>query len=360
MALLLCAGAVWGQPSSGIPPRPQRVLFANLGTPQDSNWRYCTDCAASSPCTGSGSGAFAFRVGSAWNCNVGAPALATPVSVANGGTGLASATAFAPLFGGTTSTGAFQSGSLGTSGWVLTSNGAGALPTFQAAAGGSFVALDGSTIGATGNVQKFTAGVQVGDTSTTAGTVDFANGSTVTALRLRWDDVTHTAGTGRPIKIVLNGNIGIGGLTWTWRATSGTTAYLGDALSAFASTTSAGLASVISDEQGSGPLLFGTAPTISSPTINTGITSGTGFQHIRVASCTTGTLVNAACDTTITWPVAFADTNYTAGAILSDPSGGLVFILSEKSKTTTTMVVTLVTLTAAASSGTVNAWAFHD
>lgn len=87
MALLLCAGAAWGQPSGGIPPRPQRVLFANLGTPQDSNWRYCTDCAATSPCTGSGSGAFAYRVGSAWNCNVGAPALATPVSAANGGTG---------------------------------------------------------------------------------------------------------------------------------------------------------------------------------------------------------------------------------------------------------------------------------
>lgn len=55
--------------------------------------------------------------------------------VGNGGTGIASATAFAVLCGGTTSTGAFQSiASVGTSGQVLTSNGAGALPTFQTAA----------------------------------------------------------------------------------------------------------------------------------------------------------------------------------------------------------------------------------
>jgi hypothetical protein len=60
-----------------------------------------------------------------------------PFTVPDGGTGLTSATAYAVLCGGTTSTGAVQSiASVGTSGQVLTSNGAGALPTFQAAAGG--------------------------------------------------------------------------------------------------------------------------------------------------------------------------------------------------------------------------------
>lgn len=53
------------------------------------------------------------------------------VGVANGGTGANSLTAYAPLFGGTTGTGAVQSGTVGTSGQVLTSNGPGALPTFQ-------------------------------------------------------------------------------------------------------------------------------------------------------------------------------------------------------------------------------------
>lgn len=52
--------------------------------------------------------------------------------VSNGGTGVTSNTAYSVLCGGTTTTGAIQSvASVGTSGQVLTSNGASALPTFQ-------------------------------------------------------------------------------------------------------------------------------------------------------------------------------------------------------------------------------------
>ncbi len=55
------------------------------------------------------------------------------VTVPTGGTGLTSATAYAVVCGGTTSTGAFQSiASVGSSTNVLTSNGASNLPTFQA------------------------------------------------------------------------------------------------------------------------------------------------------------------------------------------------------------------------------------
>jgi hypothetical protein len=73
-----------------------------------------------------------------------------PVPVADGGTGRTGATAYAVQCGGTTSTGAHQSiASVGTSGQVLTSNGAGALPTFQAVAGvngdvKAWINLDGS------------------------------------------------------------------------------------------------------------------------------------------------------------------------------------------------------------------------
>jgi hypothetical protein len=62
---------------------------------------------------------------------------ATDVGAAHGGTGRSSHTAYAVICGGTTTTAAQQSiASVGTSGQVLTSNGAGALPTFQAAAAG--------------------------------------------------------------------------------------------------------------------------------------------------------------------------------------------------------------------------------
>lgn len=63
--------------------------------------------------------------------------LASPIAVASGGTGVSSNTAYAVLCGGTTSTNPVQSiASVGTAGQVLTSNGAGALPTFQAASSG--------------------------------------------------------------------------------------------------------------------------------------------------------------------------------------------------------------------------------
>lgn len=68
---------------------------------------------------------------------VSAALTAVPATVAQGGTGVATLTAYAPVFGGTTGTGSVQSGTAGTSGQVLTSNGAGVLPTFQAASGGA-------------------------------------------------------------------------------------------------------------------------------------------------------------------------------------------------------------------------------
>ena len=63
-------------------------------------------------------------------------ALTGTVPVANGGTGLTTTTAYSVVFSGTTATGNFQaSAGPGTATHVLTSNGAGALPTFQANTG---------------------------------------------------------------------------------------------------------------------------------------------------------------------------------------------------------------------------------
>lgn len=69
-----------------------------------------------------------------------------PFSVPQGGTGDSSFTAYAVLAGGTTSTGALQQVSgLGSSGQVLTSNGAGALPTWQPASSGTMTWTDEGT-----------------------------------------------------------------------------------------------------------------------------------------------------------------------------------------------------------------------
>src|SRR5690554_1910381 len=69
-----------------------------------------------------------------------------PAQVAKGGSGVSSTTPFAVLCGGTTSTSPFQSvASVGTAGQVLTSNGAGALPTFQTPSGGGGILLQSIT-----------------------------------------------------------------------------------------------------------------------------------------------------------------------------------------------------------------------
>lgn len=98
------------------------------------------------------------------------------VVVAHGGTAATSFTAYAPICGGTTTTGALQSASSGisNSGWVLTSTGASSLPTWQAAGGGGGVTIDGDTGSATGSTITFNAASQAG------ATVSFsATGSTV-------------------------------------------------------------------------------------------------------------------------------------------------------------------------------------
>ena len=66
--------------------------------------------------------------------------LTNALTVPNGGTGDQSFTAYAVICGGTTSTSALQSvASVGTTGQVLTSNGPGALPTFQPVTGSGTV-----------------------------------------------------------------------------------------------------------------------------------------------------------------------------------------------------------------------------
>jgi hypothetical protein len=90
------------------------------------------------------------------------------VTVAQGGTGVASVTAYSVLLGGTTSTGAFQNVSgLGTSGQVLTSAGAGAPPAWSNAGAGTV-----ASVGTINSQTKSANGLVITGTSIVAQTVD--------------------------------------------------------------------------------------------------------------------------------------------------------------------------------------------
>ncbi|MCV9940907.1 hypothetical protein OIU35_31540 [Boseaceae bacterium BT-24-1] len=79
------------------------------------------------------------------------------LGVPNGGTGIVTATAYSVICGGTTGTGAFQPlPSIGTSGQVLTSAGAGALPTWQTPLTGAVGSIIQTVPSATSSVALLT------------------------------------------------------------------------------------------------------------------------------------------------------------------------------------------------------------
>lgn len=108
----------------------------------------------------------------------------SPLPVEEGGTEAESFTAFAVLCGGTTPTTAIEPiVSVGTSGQVLTSNGAGALPTFQAASSGGITSITGDT----GGTQTGPAITLIGNGSLSAGSTVLFSGSTNT-ITLKMSD----------------------------------------------------------------------------------------------------------------------------------------------------------------------------
>jgi hypothetical protein len=107
------------------------------------------------------------------------------LNVSHGGTGDTSFTPYSVILGGTTSTGALQNVSgVGTSGEVLTSNGASADPTWQAIPSSS-ISITGDTGGPlTGDAFTFTGGTSgltfagSGTTETLGGTLNVSHGGT--------------------------------------------------------------------------------------------------------------------------------------------------------------------------------------
>ena len=170
------------------------------------------------------------------------------VPVADGGTGRSSHTAYAVLCGGTTSTAAQQSiAGVGTSGQVLTSNGAGALPTMEDAAGGASQLSDLSDVVSATNTDKFAL---------------MANGTTGYVGRALVEADISDLGT--------------------------TIALVADKLDVFAATTSAELQTVISDETGTGLLVFGTQPTFTTNLTVPRVMGGTATTQDLYLQTTSG------------------------------------------------------------------------
>ena len=126
------------------------------------------------------------------------------LAVDNGGTGATSATAYAVLCGGTTSTGAFQSiASVGTSGQYLGSNGAGALPSMKALAVSGVTLSAGQYPGTTtndnataGNEGEFVSTTVVSGSAVALTTGTAANIGSISLTAGDWDVWVNARYTG--------------------------------------------------------------------------------------------------------------------------------------------------------------------
>ena len=181
----------------------------------------------------------------------------------------------------------------------------------------------------------------------TGTTMTSAGGSGDVATDVIWDaagDLAVGTGANTAAKLsigtalqVLRTNAGATALEWSTPAGGGN-AQTADPLSQFASTTSAQLAGVMSDETGSGALVFATTPTLVTPILGTptsatltnatGLPISTGVSGLGTGVATflgtpsSANLASALTDETGSGAIVFANTPTLVTPILGTPTSG--------------------------------------
>jgi hypothetical protein len=271
-----------------------------------------------------------------------------------------------------------------TANYVLAApNGSAGVPTFRAIVAADIPTLNQNTTGTASNVTGTVAIANGGTGNTTrqeamdalAGAVTSGsylrgNGTDVVMSTIQAADVPtlnqNTTGTASNVTgtvAVANGGTGItsfGTGVATWLGTP----------------SSANLASAITDETGSGALVFGTSPTLTTPTINSAQVAtvsgtaplymcrawvnfnGTGTVSVRGSGNVTSITDNGTGDYTVNFTTAMPDANYATTALSSGKSGteatGIISI--EWTTVPSTTVVRISTINRSAGAATDNTY----
>ena len=105
--------------------------------------------------------------------------------------------------------------------------------------------------------------------------------------------------------------------------TTGTLATTSNKLSAFAATSSSELAGVISDETGSGLLVFATSPTLTTPTL--GVASATSINKVTLTAPATGSTLTIADGKTLTASNTLTFTGTDASSVAFGAGGTVAY-----------------------------------
>lgn len=113
--------------------------------------------------------------------------------------------------------------------------------------------------------------------------------------------------------------------------TGGTVAYVANKLSVFAATTSAELAGVISDETGSGALVFANTPTLVTP--NLGVATATSVNKVTITAPATSATLTIANGKTLTASNTLTFTGTDSSSVAFGAGGTVAYIGSNNAFT---------------------------
>lgn len=125
--------------------------------------------------------------------------------------------------------------------------------------------------------------------------------------------------------------------------TGGTVAYTSNKLSAFSATTSAELRGVISDETGSGALVFATSPTLVTPTL--GVATATSVNKVAITAPATSATLTIADGKTLTASNTLSLTGTDSAAIAFGTGGTVAYqggTLAQFASTTSTQLAGVI------------------